>query len=154
MTTCQICGRAIKANTGLIAHHGYQRPYAYVQTASCFGARYRPYEAAHDAIDQYLALLEKWIVDANEKLVDYLASPPEIIKYQRLNAWHHPVGDEKILERPVDFDPALVHLHSRHPGSYVAIYATRLNEMRRTIVGLKSDQVDLTRRRAAWKEAA
>lgn len=26
-TTCQVCGRAIKASNGLIAHHGYKRPY-------------------------------------------------------------------------------------------------------------------------------
>lgn len=25
-TTCQICGRPIKAKNGLISHHGYRRP--------------------------------------------------------------------------------------------------------------------------------
>jgi hypothetical protein len=43
--TCQICGRAIKAGKGVIAHHGYKRPEGrYYQTASCWGARHLPYE--------------------------------------------------------------------------------------------------------------
>ena len=37
--TCQICGRAIKASSGLIAHHGYERPGWGYQTTSCLGAR-------------------------------------------------------------------------------------------------------------------
>jgi hypothetical protein len=44
--TCQICGRAILANTGCIAHHGYTRPIpnAGWQTASCPGACTMPFE--------------------------------------------------------------------------------------------------------------
>ncbi len=43
--TCQICGRPIFAELGVIAHHGYQRPGDGWQTASCVGARELPYEA-------------------------------------------------------------------------------------------------------------
>ena len=51
VTTCQICGRAILAKTGLIAHHGYQRPDGRgYQTASCPGARELPYEVSRDFI--------------------------------------------------------------------------------------------------------
>lgn len=42
--TCQICARPILANTGAIAHHGYERPGDGFQTASCWGARKAPYE--------------------------------------------------------------------------------------------------------------
>ncbi len=43
--TCQCCGRRIFAQTGTIAHHGYQRPGFGQQTASCWGAKQLPYEA-------------------------------------------------------------------------------------------------------------
>jgi hypothetical protein len=42
--TCQICARPILANTGTIAHHGYERPGDGFQTASCWGARKAPFE--------------------------------------------------------------------------------------------------------------
>lgn len=58
--TCQICGRPIFAEVGLIAHHGYERPAgAGWQTESCFGARALPYEADREQ-------LGVWIVSCRE----------------------------------------------------------------------------------------
>jgi len=48
--TCQICGRPILAETGRIAHHGYQRPGTGWQTESCAGALELPYEVSRDVI--------------------------------------------------------------------------------------------------------
>lgn len=48
--TCQCCGRAIFAETGVIAHHGYERPGSGWQTASCYGARHVPFEVARDTL--------------------------------------------------------------------------------------------------------
>lgn len=48
--TCQCCGRGIFAATGIIAHHGYQRPGQGWQTASCYGARELPFEVSRDAL--------------------------------------------------------------------------------------------------------
>lgn len=56
--TCQICGRACGTKAGVIAHHGYRRPGNGWQTASCFGARHRPYEIASDALPPYLESLD------------------------------------------------------------------------------------------------
>ena len=53
--TCQICGRPIFAEVGVIAHHGYQRPGDGWQTASCDGARELPFEAAKDALVAHVA---------------------------------------------------------------------------------------------------
>lgn len=44
--TCQCCGRGIFAATGVIAHHGYERPGDGYQTASCMGARHLPFEVS------------------------------------------------------------------------------------------------------------
>jgi hypothetical protein len=56
--TCQCCGRGILAETGHIAHHGYQRPGMGWQTASCFGALALPFEVSRDALGDYIAAIE------------------------------------------------------------------------------------------------
>lgn len=53
--TCQCCGRAILANLGKIAHHGYTRPGDGWQTASCPGAKELPFEVSRDALAGYIA---------------------------------------------------------------------------------------------------
>lgn len=52
--TCQCCAGRILAETGLIAHHGYQRPGTGWQTASCYGARELPFEVSRDALASYI----------------------------------------------------------------------------------------------------
>jgi hypothetical protein len=48
--TCQVCNRPILANTGSIAHHGYQRPCEGFQTRSCSGAKQLPFEVSRNAL--------------------------------------------------------------------------------------------------------
>lgn len=55
--TCQICGRPIQSNTGLIAHHGYTRPGEGWQTSSCRGARHLPFEVSRDELVKHIASL-------------------------------------------------------------------------------------------------
>lgn len=52
--TCQVCARKILANTGVIAHHGYQRPYEGWQTSSCMGARHLPFETDRAILGRYI----------------------------------------------------------------------------------------------------
>lgn len=51
---CQCCGRAHLANTGKMAHHGYQRPGGGWQTASCAGARQLPFEVSRDFLGKVI----------------------------------------------------------------------------------------------------
>lgn len=76
-TTCQICGRAIKAKNGWIAHRGYTRPGHGWQTGSCFGARFRPYEVAHDALDTHIGFMATALPLAEASLAAYKNNPPE-----------------------------------------------------------------------------
>lgn len=55
--TCQVCGRPIQSNGGLVAHHGYQRPGMGWQTDSCMGARHVPFEVSRDVLGQYIEIL-------------------------------------------------------------------------------------------------
>lgn len=56
--TCQCCGMKYRANTGLIAHHGYERPGNGWQTASCFGARHLPFEVSRDRLGEMIEHLK------------------------------------------------------------------------------------------------
>lgn len=61
--TCQCCGRDILAETGTIAHHGYERPAGMgFQTASCYGAKELPFEVSRDALGRYIADLEAYVI--------------------------------------------------------------------------------------------
>lgn len=148
-STCQICGRAIKANTGLIAHHGYRRPHQYHQTASCFGARHRPYEVAHDAIDEYLVLLDDWIARAITARDDFRAEPPaQLTFFVKHDAWDH-LGTKIVVDRPDGFDPKSGR-DVYTPRAYANVYANRVAENERWVRDLTADHTELTARRAAW----
>jgi hypothetical protein len=56
--TCQCCGRQIFAETGRIAHHGYQRPGWGIQTASCMGAKELPFEAGREALGRMIGVMK------------------------------------------------------------------------------------------------
>ncbi|MCK1668606.1 hypothetical protein [Bradyrhizobium sp. 153] len=62
--TCQCCGKKFLANTGTIAHHGYQRPGGGWQTASCSGAKFAPFEVSRDRLGGLIKGLKKWKADA------------------------------------------------------------------------------------------
>ena len=55
--TCQCCGRSIFAQTGTIAHHGYERPGTGWQTPSCVGAKELPWEVSRDALGKLIEML-------------------------------------------------------------------------------------------------
>lgn len=57
--TCQCCGRGIFANTGKIAHHGYERPGHGWQTGSCVGALELPFEVSRERLH---TLITSWEV--------------------------------------------------------------------------------------------
>jgi hypothetical protein len=76
--TCQICGGKYLAEKGLIAHHGYQRPGWGYQTASCYGARYLPFQESRDRLGEWIERLESMLVDA-EKELKFVKTSPELV---------------------------------------------------------------------------
>lgn len=153
--TCQICGRQIKAKSGLIAHHGYQQPYRRQgdgwRTSSCYGARRLPYEQAHDALDEYLVLVARWI-GGNEKSLDAMIREPlSSYTYQRKDAWGKPIGEPKVFDRPDDFDPEKAKAHSSFVTSYVSMWRLRYHEIESDLRSLKRNQIELTENREKWK---
>lgn len=99
---CQICGRAILAETGVIAHHGYERPGMGEQTSSCRGARELPYEADRAVI---LRLIPS-AVEREKALIEHLAD----MKAERIPARLYYTRSERMgggrriqFPMPVDF---------------------------------------------------
>lgn len=152
MTTCQICGRAIKANTGVIAHHGYKRPGHGWQTRSCFGAHYRAYEVACDALPHAIESVEAFRLLKQTALDKHLAEPPLVLKYYRRDYnsrdRHIFMGD---VDRPEDFRPGDTNYR---PGSYANLYDNIRRNLASDIRGA-TEQLDYLRKRLAdWKAVA
>lgn len=147
-THCQICERAIKANTGLIAHHGYKRPGHGWQTRSCFGARYRPYEAACDALPPAIESCQRYLAQREAFLADWLANPPATIDKVRQG----PNGfafTRVTYERPEGFTPRMDGSYTswRYEGEYYrAAYAAK-HDIRDT----KEALARMQKRLADWK---
>lgn len=104
-TTCQICAREIKAQTGLIAHHGYQRPGFGWQTASCDGAKQLPYEVSRDFIP---VVIERYKVIATnqENLADEMLRNPALkITRMVMSAFTGKPRAPEEFEKPAEFNP-------------------------------------------------
>lgn len=71
--TCQCCARDILAETGQIAHHGYERPGDGWQTASCPGALELPFEVARDALGVYIVRQREWLKRTEDSLAAVIA---------------------------------------------------------------------------------
>lgn len=104
-TTCQICARNIKANTGLIAHHGYQRPqYQGWQTASCDGARQLPYEVSRDYIPVVIERYKLHEKNQDDMADEMLRNPAETITRFHINRFGSSNSSEDFT-KPAGFDP-------------------------------------------------
>jgi hypothetical protein len=149
-TTCQICGRAIKAKTGLIAHHGYRRPHQGWQTRSCFGARYRPYEVACDALPGAIEQVEKFIANQTDALAKLYSDPPAKLDITRRHRGR-PIGPEQFAERPADFDPAKIPAAFKWDQKYEQAWSSAKHALERAIKGAGLDLEYLKKRLADWR---
>lgn len=78
--TCQCCPGKVLANTGVIAHHGYQRPGDGWQTASCHGARRLPFEVERTALGEVIDALRNSIKGARATRRDIVAEKRPITR--------------------------------------------------------------------------
>jgi hypothetical protein len=141
--TCQICGRAIKAKHGLIAHHGYRRPGGGWQTASCFGAKYRPYELACDALEKCIPWSEAQLAGAETSLAEFVADPPAKL------IWRPRVGNPIETVRPDGFEADGFHVCI--PNSYASLFQTERSRRKQEIKDRKAELEYLRQRLANWE---
>lgn len=152
ITTCQICGRAIKSKKGFIAHHGYQRPGMGWQTASCDGAGNLPYEVSCEALKRGIQRRGEAREGALLRREQMIADPPATLSYRKRYAGREQ-GDLIQLARPEGFDSTAVFSPSapRVGGTYESLFRTRCNEQVALADGLRQDIEFLQGRLAAWK---
>jgi hypothetical protein len=150
IATCQVCGRQIKAKTGLIAHHGYKRPYEGWQTASCEGARYVPYEVSCERLIEVTTWVEKFIQDQELFLADLLTTPPQTITvFEKWGSYGK--GEEVTYERPSDFKQDGYQYCI--PRTYDSAYGNRKFSLQTNIKAAKADFSIMQRRIQEWKPA-
>jgi|SRR5579859_2934664 len=147
--TCQVCGRLIKAGSGLIAHHGYKRPGDGWQTASCQGAKYLPYEESCNRLREVTANWTQYLARLQASYEKFMSEPPqEITVTERDRKTCRNV--ENTYQKPENFD-------TRHyiasPWTYANAFAQRKSdyviELRALTAALKS----MNERIIAWKPA-
>jgi hypothetical protein len=146
---CQICGRAIKAQSGKIAHHGYRRPGQGWQTASCFGARWRPYEVASDALPVAIARATKYRENTIAQLANLRANPPAEFDVSRRDAWGS-VKNKRMAQRPEGFDGHGKRPGSYKPDSYERAFWYAVSAMEQNIKGAGEDIEFMQKRLAEW----
>jgi hypothetical protein len=149
-TTCQICGRPVKAKNGVIAHHGYKRPGDGWQTSSCAGARFAPYEVSAERIPAVIETITDYITRTDSWLADFEANPPATLTVNFARGMGRP--DYREVERPVDFDPA--REVGSMPRSYGNAYVEKRYGLERGLKAARGQLEYLQARLAGWVPAA
>lgn len=130
MATCQICGREIKANTGVIAHHGYTREWG-MQTQSCYGARYPAYEESHQRIPEVIAIYAGQLERAKSRLQNFLENPPDQLEYSANFGIR-----KRMFDRPENFNP---YSDETSRMGYASIYITTKREINAQITFIENE---------------
>lgn len=149
-TTCQVCGRTIKAATGIIAHHGYRRPYqARWQTFSCEGARYAPYEVSCDRLREVIEMVRTFIVSQEEGLVTLLKNPPQVIQVQEHFGSY---GNSRSAEytMPEGFSSEIRNYRETMPRTYENAYDDKKRGYEQQIRAAKPDLSRMEKRLNEW----
>lgn len=164
-THCQICERQIEAGSGLIAHHGYQRPGQGWQTASCMGARHKPYEVACDVIPAAIDTIKDYIERNEKKAADWRREPPRGIgaEVRISKGWEDRRTCPVTLLRPAETDtfrftraaegPVTDGYAPRAAEDYVSAYRSRIAEAESGARMAGHDLRRLEKRLADWKPA-
>jgi hypothetical protein len=68
--TCPCCFRSIAVQSNRMVHHGYERPWEGMQTASCMGIRYKPLERSDEGLRAAIIGTEKHIARRENDLAE------------------------------------------------------------------------------------
>ena len=150
-TTCQICARPIEAGTGVIAHHGYQRPGGGWQTASCMGARHRPYEQSCDYIPVAIKRLTAYLDGEKEALRKHVETPPDTLVVYKKGYGGRPTAEKDVYLRPVDFSPEGLRRYITR--TYESQWDNVRHTLEKSIKHAQNDVEFLRARLAAWRES-
>lgn len=153
LCTCQVCGRAVKASRGKIAHHGFERPGTGWQTASCFGAGFVPYEIGRDALPLAIEAARLFIDqqhDAIGRLLSGEVLPARSIDYRGCvsmpSSFRHMIPREK-----ADENNSRAGIVS---ADYADLCARTLAKLQTSIRSVEFSIDELHKRFDSWKPPA
>lgn len=146
--TCQICERKIKANTGVIAHHGYTRPGWGSQTRSCEGARELPYEVSRDIIPVAIKNYTAYLNLNKDNLATLMAGKPELTQSFK-SSFHEP----EVYTRPEGFN-AVTALEGYSYDKYVSEFQKQVRQTQRNIEEIGRELTRLQNRYDNWVKLA
>lgn len=141
--TCQCCGGDVAVVSGKVAHHGYKRPGYGWQTSSCSGARHRPYEQAHDALDRLIAALEREEQARTAKVVALRAG--NVSELAVRVGWGRKARVEMVRA------PNFAEIPELRNRTWHGLLQDALNEAERDLSYLRADLAAQRTRREAWK---
>jgi hypothetical protein len=136
--TCQCCGGRYLANTGTIAHHGYQRPGDGWQTASCIGAKFEPFEVSRERLYVHIKDLKGWEVGAvaDRKAVADETEPVSMrFNADRDHRGHH---HYKWVDVTRDTFPTI---YSEREGSFRSIMIHSFDALKSSDLGRRDHQI-------------
>jgi hypothetical protein len=151
--TCQCCGRQIFAETGLIAHHGYQRPGWGYQTPSCMGAKHLPFEVDREQLGKMIRMMVRHRADFAthraqvevEKLpLPYAYNVRKAGKYEKM---HLGLTRENFAEHQKTLQRAAYEF-----GGFDEIKSTYLGRCDRQLKGMDEDIQAQEVRFRGWKQ--
>lgn len=149
--TCQVCGRQVKAKSGVIAHHGYKRPYEGWQTPSCQGARYVPYEESYERLKEVCEQVKDLLERTKKRFEEFQNNPPqEFTVLEKKSSWDRQ-GTEVTYQKPEGFDPKYNYAA---PRSYGGVYQAKKSEFVMSIRAMKGDITSMERRIKEWKKVS
>lgn len=146
--TCQVCGRAIKASNGFIAHHGYKRPEWGWQTPSCEGAKYPPYEISCDRLREVIEQVASYLAKQETEQNEFLNHAPDIlISYEK----NRKTGkqEQREYQKPANFDPA--NYYGSISNTYGCAYTERKYHYKSIIKAVAHDLAIMRERLENWK---
>jgi len=156
--TCQCCGRSILAESSVIAHHGYSRPFSGYQTSSCPGARALPFEVSRERLGEHIGLLKNHRKIMVELRANTASETGTIVwkfnDYSKQKMW----GDRQKAYREVTrgtFSAVLTETANMRRGcdpSFDDIKEGRLREIDNEVTAIVAELAWQEPRFSAWKQ--
>jgi hypothetical protein len=157
---CQCCGKVHLANNGLMAHHGYTRPGVGWQTASCYGARYVPFEVSRDRLATLIDDLRAYRKRVEQHLADVKADRKEI---------HVTFTDSRVLDKNKRYGKTMVSVtrdtwdavkaenephaaYGTFPMDFESVKNRKLNELQKDIEATALYIKEQVKRFNGWKQ--
>jgi hypothetical protein len=152
--TCQICGRSIRSKIGIIAHHGYRRPWDGYQSASCRGAQHWPLEVSNGILLEEIRDHEQQIARTVSHLDRVYSGDLPVVVTVKPHRNENRTSPHVYTTTPETYDavrsesggrPLMEHTFADQKRWYI-------EEIRARLRNWKASLIELRKRNEGWKQ--